>query len=227
MPAPWPSTGSSPKASTATRQNSSRPAPERSSKCSSGCSGTGRRSWRTGPRRGRRPRPRRRSPAAPRRSAIRFSTAGSRESATARPVTALAALSSSPQPGEERQRQGDAGERGSAAPSRPWSTAAWPAKLSASARRACTASTAGSAPRAPIASVPSSQSRSWERTIRQPQATSSAEQAAARVGEVERQQQRRQRADRDPAQRRGQRAPAHPQAAAPRRSRKRRPLAFQ
>ena len=195
MPAPWPSSGFSPKASIATRQKSWRPAPESGRSAARAGRGTGRRSWRTGPRRGRRPRSRRRSRATARRARGVSAASGC---ARARPPGRSAGprASRSAQAGEERQRQAPSRRAGSAAPSTPWSMVAWAARLSARLSCACTASTAGSAPMAPIASVASSQSRSCERASRQPAATASAEQAAARVGEVEGQQHRGHRRDR-------------------------------
>ena len=93
----------------------------------------------------------------------------------------------------------------------PWSTAAWLATLSARLSRAWTASTAGSAPIAPIASVASSQSRSRERAIRIPAEIDERQQAAARVGEVEGEEDSGDRRDREPAQRRPGRPAAHPE----------------
>ncbi len=134
------------------------------------CWGTGCRGWRTDARRGRRPRRRRRSPAEPRQ---------------ARSLSGRSGCGRSPPLGRSARPRGappSAGRRRAAArrampASRisstvtPWSIAAWPPRLSARLWRDCTASTAGSAPSAPIASVASSQSRSRERAIRQPQAT--------------------------------------------------------
>ena len=176
MPAPWPSSGFSPKASIATRQKSWRPAPERSAKC---CCGLVRelrcRSWRTGPRRGRRPRSRRRSPAAPRPAAIRFSTVGLRESSHRAPgQRALAAPSSRRRPAKSSQRQRDPGEQDQQHGRRPGR----PPPGWRGCRRGCGAPAPPAppaAPRAPpIASVASSQRRSRERASRQPPATSSA-----------------------------------------------------
>ena len=111
MPAPWPSTGFSPKASIATRQKSWRPAPESSAKCCSGLFGEldvgagelvpGAAADRD---RGadRQQRRRQRDP---------LSTRGLRETASARPVSAPSRRSTRRSAGEEQQREGDAGEQ--------------------------------------------------------------------------------------------------------------------
>ena len=182
-------------------------------------SGTGRRSWRTGPRRGRRPRSPRRSRPPRRPPRCRCSSAGLRESSQ-RPPGQLARRGARPSAAPRRASRASA-----TPPSRisstvtPWSTAAWLATLSARLRRACTASTAGSAPSAPIASVASSQSRSRERAISAAGGDDQREQPAARVGEVEGEQDRRHRRDREPAQRRPGGAAGSSRAAARPRSR--------
>ena len=194
MPAPWPTTGFSPKASIATRQKSWRPAPESSAKCCSGLLGNcdvGAGELVPGAAAdGDRGADRQHRGTA---TADPLSTVGLRESASARPVSCRLAPLEPAQRGEEDQRQRPSRRAGSAAPSRPGRRP--PGRRGC--RRGCaapgTASTAGSAPSAPIASVASSQSRSWERAIRQPAATTQRQQAAARVGEVERQQDRRHR----------------------------------
>ena len=176
MPAPWPSTGFSSKASTATRQNSSRPAPESWVKCCSGWLGncrSGLENW---------------SQARPP-TAIAAPIASTRRrpgrpaSAPAGCGRARAPVRSAPpcrrssrrRPANSASASSDAGDAGSAAPSRPGRRRRWSRRGS---RRGCRApaprAPPAAAPRAPIASVASSQRRSWERAIRQPQATSRA-----------------------------------------------------
>ncbi len=109
MPAPCPSTGSSPKASTATRQNSLRPLPEKSvmwpAELLGGCrSGLVKRSQ---------ARPPTASAATiastAAASAIPFSSRGLRETARARPVKRALAPLEPAEPGEQQRRQQRAG----------------------------------------------------------------------------------------------------------------------
>ena len=127
------------------------------------------------------------------------STFGLRETATARPLSRPSRRSSQRSAAKSSSERAMPASRISSTVT-PWSIAAWSPRLSARLWRACTASTAGSAPSAPIASVASSQSRSRERAIRQPLATTQRKQSAARVGEVEGEQAGRDRRDREPAQ---------------------------
>ena len=204
--------GSSPKASSATRQNSSRPGAGEvaeallgfvrelqvgAGELVPGAAADGDR------RRRSRPAPHRPRPA---------SAPSGRGRAPPRARPGRPARRSSRRSAGEQQRAPARSRRaGSASTVRPWSTAAGLSMLSARPRRSCTASTAGSAPSAPIARVASSQRRSWERASRHAAGDEQRQQAAARVGEVEGQQERRQRGDRDPAQGGGQRAPAEPE----------------
>ena len=230
MPAPWPSTGFSSKASIATRQNSLRPAPERSLKWLLGVVGelqVGAGELVPGAAADRdRGADRQHAPGPQRDPACSTPrVAGERHRPAGQPAVAAARAGAGP--AKSASASGDPGEQDAAAPSGPGRPPPGRRCCRRGDRRACTASTAGSAPRAPIASVASSQRRSWESAIRQPQATSSASSAAARVGEVERQQQGRQRGR--PRASAGPRSASagSSRAASPRRSRRRAPFAFQ
>ena len=197
MPAPWPSSGFSSKASIATRQKSCRPAPERSAKCCRGLVGelqVGAGELVPGA-------------AADRdRDADRDDRHGDRQPFQQRRVAGeldrapgqrpLAARSSRRRPAKSASARAVPGEQDQQHRRRPGRRPpGW-----RGCRRGCGAPAPRAPPAAPrsppIASVASSQSRSWERAIRQPAATSQGQQAAARVGEVEGQQHRRHRRDR-------------------------------
>ena len=111
MPAPCRASGFSPKASIATRQKSWRPALEKCEKCCSGRRGTRRRSWRTGPRRARRPRSRRRSRPQPPIAADPCSRLGFARTPPPCRCSAPPRRLQPAQYGEEQQRQRDPGEQ--------------------------------------------------------------------------------------------------------------------
>ena len=222
MPAPWPSSGFSSKASIATRQKSWRPAPESWQKCCSGWFGN----WTSELENWSQARP----PTAIA-TPIAISAAASgdaasarvglRESSTARPVSAPSRRLEPAQAGEERQRERDAREQDQQHRQRPGRRPPGAARLSARLRRACTASTAGSAP-----SAADRQRRQQPEPVAGEGDQAAAgdqqrEQAAARVGEVEGQQHRRQRGDREPSAEPPAASAGSSRAAAPRRSRKR------
>ena len=230
MPAPCPTTGSSlegvdrdpPEVVAAGAAESRRSA-------APGRWGTGCRSWRTGPRRGRRPRPRR----ADRENA----RAGARRAFSTRRVAGdldrppghgpLAALEPAQQR-EEAERERRSRRAGSSSTVTPWSTDAWRRGCRRGSRLPATASSAGSAPR-----------RADRQRRQQPEAVPGEgdqaaggdrqrEQPAARVGEVEgHEQDGGHGRHREPAQRRPSSSAGSSRAAAATAIPQSAPFAFQ